>query len=186
MHVLKLLESGNDPSWVPLVNGRGSQSRTVGRGATLSAAERAGFIVWQGRNARLAPGEPAYILTRLGRREILAEEGRVLERVARQARKDLMRGAHWERGHRCHGLWSNTPVIDLDEPRNTREAPRLGRVSIGPSGLWDGKTYAWLIDNPAAPGGPPLAEGEAPSLREAKAAVELGVGRLRRGLPCTT
>lgn len=175
IHVLKLIESGDDPTWVPLVNGKGSQSRTVGRGATLDAAERAGLIIWRNRHGRVPAGENPYSLTKAGRQEICDEEGRSLERAARKERQALMTLAHWERGYRSHGLWSD----DFENP------DRLGCVSIGPPGLWDGKTYAWLIDNPKAPGETPLAKGDALSLRDAKKAVELGVARIRRGLPCT-
>ncbi|USN14004.1 hypothetical protein KABACHOK_01680 [Brevundimonas phage vB_BpoS-Kabachok] len=182
LHVLTLAREGRDCTWAPLVNGKGSQSRTVGRGNTVSTCMRNGWLVW----AYLEGGSRGtHILTDAGRAVLAAEAARAQAKRDRSMRAYARSAAHWEKGYRCHGLWSNNPVIDPEEPRNTREAPRLGLVSIGPGGLWDGKTYAWLIDNPDAPGGAPLAEGEAPSLREAKAAVELGAGRLLWGLPCT-
>lgn len=60
--------------------------------------------------------------------------------------------ARWERGYRTHGYWR-------DESNE-----RLGRVSIGPRGLWDG-VYLWEID------GSRLA-GTANTLAKAKRAVE--------------
>lgn len=155
LHVLQLVAAGRDPTWVPLVNGKGSQARTVGRGVTVSTAVRDGL---------LKRGEGwTYSLTPAGRAELDAYEARRLATQERAERKSLMRRAHWEKGYRCHGLWTN----DL------AGAQRLGRVSIGPAGLWDRKTYHWLLDNPKAPGGVPLAEGEADSLKAAKAAVEV-------------
>lgn len=44
-HVLNLArEQGANISWVPLVNGKGSQSRTVGRSMTISACRRHGWL----------------------------------------------------------------------------------------------------------------------------------------------
>jgi len=63
---------------------------------------------------------------------------------------------HWEHGYRCHGLW--------------RGNDRLGCVSLGPPGLWDG-VYRWMID--ARPADP---SGQAATLRAAKRAVERALG----------
>lgn len=152
LDVLRLIKDGRDPTWVPLVDGKGSQSRTVGRGLTLSTARRRGLIVHE---------PDGYKLTWAGHAEIEAADARERRARDRIAAANLMMHAHWEKGYRCHGLWTN----DLTQ------AKRLGRVSIGPAGLWDGKTYHWLLDNPKAPGTVPLAEGVADSLKAAKAAV---------------
>ncbi len=42
--------------------------------------------------------------------------------------------AHWEHGHRVHGLWCDV------------SGKRLGAVGIGPTRLWDGK-YRWHLDD---------------------------------------
>lgn len=52
-HVLTLArEQGRDIGWVPLVDGKGSQSRTVGRGLTIEACQRHG---WLDRKCNLTP-----------------------------------------------------------------------------------------------------------------------------------
>lgn len=44
-HILHLAsKQGADIWWVPLVDGKGSQSRTVGRHATISACKRYGWL----------------------------------------------------------------------------------------------------------------------------------------------
>jgi primosomal replication protein N len=44
-HVLNLARrQGTNIHWVPLVDGKGSQSRTVGRGATIEACQRHGWL----------------------------------------------------------------------------------------------------------------------------------------------
>lgn len=60
----------------------------------------------------------------------------------------------WEHGYRCHGLWQGMK--------------RLGRVSLGPPGLWDG-LYRWDLDD----GG---TSGTTKSLRAGKRAVEKSLG----------
>ena len=67
---------------------------------------------------------------------------------------------HWEHGYRCHGLWQG--------------GERLGYVSLGPPGLWDG-LYRWGID--ADRNAPP---GKAETLLAGKRAVEEALGLL----PC--
>lgn len=45
MHVLDLASrQGTDIHWVPLVDGKGSQSRTVGRSLTIEACQRRGWL----------------------------------------------------------------------------------------------------------------------------------------------
>lgn len=65
----------------------------------------------------------------------------------------MIPGARWERGYRCHGLWLGDQ--------------RLGYVSLGPPGLWDG-LYMWNVDRP----GPMPALGSTKTLKAAKRAVE--------------
>lgn len=64
LHVLDLASrQGSDIGYVPLVNGKGSQSRTVGRGATIDSCIRRGWldrdgnITQAGREARAAENE---------------------------------------------------------------------------------------------------------------------------------
>ncbi len=57
----------------------------------------------------------------------------------------------WERGYYSHGYW--------------RGKEKLGGVKLGPKGEWDG-IYRWQAGNYA---------GEAPTLSEAKRAVEEAV-----------
>ncbi len=57
----------------------------------------------------------------------------------------------WERGFLSHGYWLGKT--------------RLGSVKLGPRGEWDG-IYRWQAGNRA---------GQAPTLREAKQAVEQAV-----------
>ena len=57
----------------------------------------------------------------------------------------------WERGFLSHGYWLGKQ--------------RLGRVSLGPRGEWDG-VYRWQAGN---------REGKARTLREAKQSVEQAV-----------
>lgn len=163
-HVMTLAMAGHDVTWVPLVDGKGSQSRTVGRGATISTCRRRGWLVWNPALGRNNTG--LYEVTDAGRAALAIElEGDLAQRD-RNARKSLMSRAHWEHGYRCHGLWTN----DVEGSR------RMGRVSIGPKGHWDGASYSWLIDNPLEPdGGVPLKEGIEPSLKAAKTAVERAV-----------
>lgn len=150
LHVLSLAAVGRDVSYVPLVNGRGSQSRTVGRGVSVDVARRAGWL------------DSEYKLTDAGRTAYEVEKARIKAIEVRKRRKSLMQHVHWEKGDRCHGLWAN------DLPG---KAPwRYGRVSIGPAGLWDGKSYRWAVDGRSP--GIFTHEGEATSLKAAKAAVE--------------
>ncbi len=65
----------------------------------------------------------------------------------------------WEHGYRCHGLWLGSN--------------RLGRVSIGPKGLWDG-LYRWELD------GHPATSGEAKTLGKAKRQVEEALAAARK------
>lgn len=45
LHVLRLASrQGTDIHWVPLVDGKGSQSRTVGRSMTVEACRRHGWL----------------------------------------------------------------------------------------------------------------------------------------------
>ena len=62
--------------------------------------------------------------------------------------------AHWERGYRVHGYWS-----DIHDNK------RLGAVGIGPRCNWDG-TYRWYVD------AKPDDVKEEPTLRRAKRSVE--------------
>jgi len=63
-HVLELAsQQGTDISWAPLVNGKGSQSRTVGRSLTIEACRRHGWLTWDGKRS--------HDLTQAGR-EVLA------------------------------------------------------------------------------------------------------------------
>lgn len=49
LHVLQLAsQQGANIHWVPLVDGKGSQSRTVGRGLTVEACQRRGWLDYQG------------------------------------------------------------------------------------------------------------------------------------------
>jgi hypothetical protein len=158
-HVLTLALAGQDCTYVPLVDGKGSQSRTVGRGVTVSECVRRGWLVWNPTAGWQNRGQ--HELTDAGRAILAERTERDSKRHLEARRKNLLRLAHWEHGYRCHGLWRRDEAGDR----------RLGRVSLGPPGLWDG-VYSWLVDNPKAPGGVPLVEGEAASLKAAKAAVE--------------
>lgn len=173
-NVLTLALAGRDCTVVPLVDGKGSQSRTVGRGATISTCVRRG---WLRRSPDIGHGgRGLYTVTESGQ-AILA---RAAEREQADHDRALCAGirlnAGWERGYRCHGLWTAASFFDPNWSPSWN-VYRLGCVSLGPPGLWDGKTYSWLVDNPASQGGVPLAEGEAGSLKEAKQAVELAVAR---------
>lgn len=64
LHVLDLASrQGSDIAYVPLVDGKGSQSRTVGRGATIDSCirrgwlDREGNLTQAGREARAAENE---------------------------------------------------------------------------------------------------------------------------------
>lgn len=165
LHVLKLAQAGHDCAWVPLVNGKGSQSRTVGRNVTVSFCVHAGWLIYDSVLER-------HVLTETGQ-EVLAERDRLdaLKKAA-EKRRSIRYLAHWEKGYRCHGLWLNNPLTgDILEPRhNHNTPPRLGVVSLGPPGLWDGETYSWSVDS--LTGDVPLHEGTAPSLKAARQAVE--------------
>jgi len=59
MHVLNLArEQGRNIHTVPLVDGKGSQSRTVGRMLTIEACQRRGWLDWAGNLT--AAGRAAY------------------------------------------------------------------------------------------------------------------------------
>jgi hypothetical protein len=64
LHVLDIAsQQGSNIAWVPLVDGKGSQSRTVGRGATIDSCVRRGWLdkggnlTQAGREARAAEKE---------------------------------------------------------------------------------------------------------------------------------
>lgn len=66
-HVLNLArQQGRDIYWVPLVDGKGSQSRTVGRGMTIETCIRHGWL------SRLAERPYTISLTEAGRAIITA------------------------------------------------------------------------------------------------------------------
>lgn len=69
----------------------------------------------------------------------------------------------WERGYRCHGLWL--------------EGIRIGVVSLGPAGIWDG-AYRWAAEDRKS--GIAFTEGEAKSLAAGKRAVEAAHGLAAR------
>lgn len=165
LHVLRLAQSGRDCTWVPLVNGKGSQSRTVGRGATVAHCVHAGWLIYD-------PALKRHVLTEAGH-EVLAERERLdALKQAAEKRRSIRFHAHWEKGYRCHGLWLNEPLTgDVLEPRNNHNTPpRLGVVSLGPAGVWDGKSYSWAVDSLS--GDAALHEGTAPTLKAARQAVE--------------
>jgi hypothetical protein len=123
LHVLALASrQGTDIWWVPLVDGKGSQSRTVGRHATIATCWRHG---WLERNTSN--------LTPEGRAILHAEDARREARDLKEQRKSLLRVMHWESGYRCHGLWN--------------DGRRVACVGLGPKGLWDG-VYRWRLDPP--------------------------------------
>ncbi|AXQ68841.1 hypothetical protein HOU00_gp284 [Caulobacter phage CcrPW] len=120
IHVLELAEKGRDIWWVPLVDGKGSQSRTVGRQNTIYTAQRHG---WLDKDDKLTPAGKIVLAEQQAR---ATQQDRFFERQAR------LKGTHWERGYRVHGFW--------------RGGERLGTVSLGPPALWDG-VYSWAVDN---------------------------------------
>jgi hypothetical protein len=69
------------------------------------------------------------------------------ERMPKRSKKQ----AFWERGHLSHGYWLGKE--------------RLGAVTLGPKGEWDG-VYRWQAGDRA---------GEAATLEEAKRSVEQAV-----------
>ncbi|UTC28183.1 hypothetical protein GURKE_01520 [Brevundimonas phage vB_BpoS-Gurke] len=166
LHVLNLTKSGRDCTMVPLVNGKGSQSRTVGRGATISTCVRNGWLQWNPAGGGWR-GQGQYELTESGE-AVLMERARLdaLKQAAKK-RQAIRYHTHWEKGYRAHGLWLNEPLI---ADYASQPARRLGVVTLGPPGLWDGKTYMWEVDS--LTGDQPLHKGEAPSLKAAKHAVE--------------
>lgn len=120
IHVLELAKKGADIWWVPLVDGKGSQSRTVGRQNTIYTAQRHG---WLDQHDKLTPAGEVVLDEQQQR---AAQQQRFFERQAR------LKGCHWERGFRVHGFWRGTE--------------RIGHVSLGPPALWDG-VYTWGVDN---------------------------------------
>ena len=110
--------------------------------------------------------------------ELLGEQARKDQAL----RNDVRQDAGWEHGYRCHGLWTCSSRYSPDWTPSWN-GYRLGRVALGPPKFWDG-TYSWMIDKPGVQGAV-LAEGTATTLKDAKAAVELGVARMLRDLPCT-
>jgi hypothetical protein len=70
LHVLDLASrQGTDIGYVPLVDGKGSQSRTVGRGLTIEACQRRGWL------------DRAGALTDAGRQVLVATEERRNKRL---------------------------------------------------------------------------------------------------------
>ena len=66
-----------------------------------------------------------------------------------------MKALAWERGHRVHGFWADTPRLPM----------RVGHVSLSPRGLPPVR-YSWELD------AVPEERGEESSLRAAKRRVE--------------
>jgi hypothetical protein len=120
-HVLTLAERKDPFIWrPPLVDGKGSQSRTVGRVATVVTCQRYG---WLTRDADLTEAGAT----------ILADHRRRLQaRQVAQMRRESLKWLRWEHGYRCHGLW--------------RGEARVGFVSLGPLHLWDG-VYRWSTES---------------------------------------
>lgn len=178
LHVLRLAEAGRDCTMVPLVNGKGSQSGTVGRGATVSTCVRNGWLTWSSEGGWRGDGQ--YVLSATGREVLKAVAERMQARKEQALRAEVRNDAGWEHGYRCHGLWTAASRYSSDWSPSWNEY-RLGRVALGPPVLWDG-VYTWLVDKPGSDG--VLAEGTATSLKAAKQAVELHVARLLLGRPC--
>jgi hypothetical protein len=67
LYVLDLAsQQGTNIGWVPLVDGKGSQSRTVGRGATIEACRRRGWLDRGGNLTQVGREVRAAERTRLG------------------------------------------------------------------------------------------------------------------------
>lgn len=175
LHVLALAKAGRDCTYVPLVNGKGCQSRTVGRGATVSFCHHKGWIVW---NPDLGRGG-LYELTDAGRAILDADAAREQARKDQTLRNNVLNDAGWEKGYRAHGLWTCSSRYASDWHPGWNGF-RLGLVTLGPPRFWDG-TYSWLINKPGDTD-VTLAQGTAPTLKAAKDAVVMGVARRLYGL----
>lgn len=144
--VLKLaLEECPTIWWPPLVNGKGSQSRTAGRHNSIYTAIRAG---WLDQDVKITPA---------GRAVMAAAKEQQAAQDLSQRRRNLMRVLHWERGYRCHGLWLNDGT------------EQVASIGLGPASVWDG-VYVWAIANHGKLDRNE-ARGETRSLAEAKLAV---------------
>jgi|GEM_PF-6343673 len=123
MHVLTMASRQGTDIWhVPLVNGKGSQSRTVGRSLTIEACWRHGWLERGTSN-----------LTQAGREALHAETERKERLQQKRDHANLMKNGHWERGDRCHGFWIF--------------GSRVAVIGLGPKHLWDG-VYRWSLDAP--------------------------------------
>lgn len=121
INVLSLAKKGVSDLWrPPLVDGKGSQSRTVGRMLSIEAAQRHGWLDREGK------------LTENGETVLAEQESRAAAQERFFQRQGRLASTRWEKGYRSHGLW--------------RGDTRLGCISLGPPQLWDG-TYAWSVDN---------------------------------------
>lgn len=121
INVLTLAKKGVSDLWrPPLVDGKGSQSRTVGRMLSIEAAQRHGWLDRAGK------------LTEAGEVVLAEQESRAAAQERFFQRQARLANTRWEKGYRSHGLW--------------RGDTRLGVVDLGPAHLWDG-TYTWAVDN---------------------------------------
>lgn len=121
INVLTLAKKGVSDLWrPPLVDGKGSQSRTVGRMLSIEAAQRHGWLDRAGK------------LTEAGEQVLAEQEARAAAQARFFQRQARLANTRWEKGYRSHGLW--------------RGDTRLGYVGLGPANLWDG-TYSWGVDN---------------------------------------